>query len=86
MYDWERGPGSTVSGNIIFDQDDATVDDAEGLPSVDSTPRRRPKSPSEPVPVPEPEDPQPRSTATSLTNSDGISFKKRLGTLELPRP
>ena len=29
-----------MSGNTIFDQDDPTVDDALGLPSVDSTPRR----------------------------------------------
>ena len=29
-----------MSGNIIFDQDNPTVDDAVGLPSVDSTPRR----------------------------------------------
>jgi hypothetical protein len=41
VYDVERGLGSTVSGHIIFDQDDPPVDDAVGLPSVDSTPQRR---------------------------------------------
>jgi hypothetical protein len=40
VYEVKRGLGSTVSGNIIFDQDDLSVDDAVGLPSVDSTPRR----------------------------------------------
>jgi hypothetical protein len=39
-YDVERGSRSTVSGHLIFDQDDPPVDGAVGLPSVDSTPRR----------------------------------------------
>jgi hypothetical protein len=38
-YDVKRGLGSTVSGNLIFDQDNPSVGDAEALPSVDSTPR-----------------------------------------------
>ena len=38
--DERRGVDSTVSGNIIFDQDDPPIDGAVGLPSVDSTPRR----------------------------------------------
>ena len=40
VYDVERGPGSTVSGDIIFDQDDPLVDEPGVLPSIDSTPRR----------------------------------------------
>jgi len=39
-YDVERGSRSTVSGPLIFDQDNPPVDGSVGLPSVDSTPRR----------------------------------------------
>ena len=39
IYDVERGLGSIVSSNIIFDQDDSPVDDTGRLPSIDSTPR-----------------------------------------------
>jgi hypothetical protein len=38
--DVERGLESTVTGNTAFDQDDHPVDDAVGLPSINSTPRR----------------------------------------------
>ena len=38
--DVQRGLGGTVAGDTAFDQDDHSVDDAPGLPSIDSTPRR----------------------------------------------
>ena len=38
--DVQRGPGTTVPGNHILDQDGRPVDDAFDLPSIDSTPRR----------------------------------------------
>ena len=40
VYDVERGLESTVSGNVILDQNDQRADEPAGLPLVDSTPRR----------------------------------------------